>query len=135
MTAYKKGFPTRVSESFLSTEFDCRCKRPDCQTTQIDADLLRRLEALRKSVHMPVHVTSGFRCKAYQSALRDSGIQAAILSQHELGRAADIRVKGLTSAVLREHAIMVGFKAIGFAKTFIHVDLRSDKVRRWNYQA
>lgn len=133
MTAYQKGVPTQVGLHFSSTEFDCQCKRAECQTTQIDSDLIRKLESLRSSVQSPLIIASGYRCKAHQASLRAAGMQAAALSQHELGRAADVRVVGLTSAVLREHARMVGFKAIGFARSFIHLDLRQDRVRNWNY--
>lgn len=133
MTAYHKGVRTKLSAHFDSTEFDCRCKFPDCRTTQVDPELIRMLEGLRASVQMPLEITSGYRCAAYQTQLRGSGHEAATVSQHCYGKAADVRVKGLTSAVLQDHAIMVGFQAIGFARSFIHLDTRRGRIRRWQY--
>jgi uncharacterized protein YcbK (DUF882 family) len=87
---------------------------------------------MRKAVG-PLRITSAFRCKEHQASLRKSGILTAVgTSTHELGDAADILAIGKPIDVVLAEAPK-HFKAIGIAKTFIHVDLRDDKERRWPY--
>lgn len=129
---FKKGVPKKLSEHFDSMEFDCHC--PCSGPTEIDLELVRRLELVHDLAGKPIYIDSGFRCPNKQLELKESGKLTAVgISTHELGRAADIRVRGLSGLELEELARAAGFKAVGVAATWVHVDLRDDKDRRWTY--
>jgi len=67
--------------------------------------------------------------------IRESGISTVVsikTSTHEMGKAADCSSSGLTTAEFIKLAALK-FKSIGIAKAFAHLDLRDDKIRRWNY--
>ena len=119
---------------FKSSEFVCQCKYKECKEQKINKDLIKKLILLRKEINEPLVITSGFRCEAHQKDLRKQGVNTVVASKstHELGDAADvypIRMK------IKDFMIFCAkqFKAIGIAKTFLHVDLRDDKERRWDY--
>ena len=126
-----KGEKKQITTHFTADELQCKCSFPSCRTQRVAGDLIARLEKLRLDVGKPLILTSVFRCAAHQATLRDSGVQTATgLSQHELGRAADIATGGHLNL---DVAASSYFSAIGKAKSFIHVDLRNDKPRRWSY--
>lgn len=130
---YKKGEHAVLSPYFNSSEFDCPC--PQCTTTKIDPKLITLLTALREKTG-PLRITSGYRCPHYQTELRLRGYPTANgPSQHEFGGAADIVGAGTeySGAELEKLAREVGFKAVGVASSWVHVDIRSDKERRWVY--
>src|SRR5690606_32417011 len=79
----------KLSENFLSTEFQCKCGM--CEVQMISSELVSKLQILRDKIGQPIKVTSGFRCKEYQTHLRESGYETANKrSSHERGEAADI---------------------------------------------
>lgn len=122
------------SEYFQSHEFECQCSNEDCADQKIAIDLVNKLTALRSAYGEPIHITSGFRCHAHQLELTAKGCETANgISQHELGNASDIVGDNMHSLSIIILALN-DFKAIGFSKRFIHIDLRSDKERRWYYK-
>jgi uncharacterized protein YcbK (DUF882 family) len=134
LLTFRKGSDAKLSDHFTSNEFDCACNSAVCET-QIDEDLITKLEALRAQTG-PLKINSGYRCQAYQDELRARGYPtSAGPSTHSEGRAADVeptntRLAGVTIEPLARAA---GFMAVGVAPTWIHVDLRNDKIRRWTY--
>jgi hypothetical protein len=58
-------------------------------------------------------------------------------SQHTLGRAADIRVPGVTIAELKKVAIKLGARGVGLypEKGFVHVDVREKQRYYWVWTA
>jgi uncharacterized protein YcbK (DUF882 family) len=129
---WKRGELLELSAHFKSTEFNCHCMK--CDQQMIDSLLIHNLENMRAAVGA-IQVTSGYRCQAYQRQLAADGHETAKgISQHELGRAADIRPYKLGIMADFEQQAARYFKAIGIAETWLHVDLRSDKVRRWRYK-
>ncbi len=58
-------------------------------------------------------------------------------SQHTLGRAADIRVPGVTIAELKKVAIKLGARGVGLypEKGFVHVDVRDKQRYHWVWTA
>ena len=130
---YKKGVPVKLvfkqilkeeTSHFLSTEFDCHCKRPDCQETLIDETLIMKLEWIRRSYGV-VKINCGFRCRAHNAEVKGSSTN----SQHCLGMAADIVLSKykphqiqviLTDKFVNEQ---VGL-SVGRYDTFTHVDTR-----------
>jgi zinc D-Ala-D-Ala carboxypeptidase len=129
---WDKGERANIGKYFNTREFDCHCTLAECKEQRISATLVAKLDAVRTEYGRPITVTSGFRCQAQQAALRAQGFETATgKSTHELGHAADIQAPLMTAlaAILPQH-----FKAVGLARTWAHVDLRTDKERRWYYK-
>ena len=112
-----------LSNHFRREEFACKC---GCGFDTVDAGLLRILEAARDYFDSPVIITSACRCMAHNE--RVGGAQA---SQHLLGRAADIIIKGADPEEVAEWFINHHDGGIGEYSTFTHVDSRSDRKARW----
>lgn len=75
---------------FSAIEFKCPC---GCNgyPAQLDAKLLYRLEMLRRHFGKPVHITSGLRCRTYNSTL----VGSSKTSAHIVGRAVDVYISGV----------------------------------------
>jgi len=101
----------------------------------VDSHLVERLDKLCELKRGKVSITSGYRCANKQEQLRLAGYETAKgVSQHELGRAADI-TDGVTPGVeLEELARAAGFESVGVGKLWIHVDMRVGH-RRWTYKS
>ena len=128
---YDKGSHEKLSLNFSVFEFDCPCK--NCKETIVHPDLVAKLQALRDSVATTVLITSGYRCESHQKELESLGYETVRNSQHLIGMAADVCVRNRTGKDLEILARKAGFQAVGVAKSWIHVDLRFDKDRRWKY--
>ena len=113
---------------FSRLEMRCRCWS-GCDAPAMDAAFMERLNALRHEWGRPLIVNSAARCAAHNAKVGGSP-----KSQHLLGLAADLRVNtpndGVALAALAEKH---GFKGIGVAKTFVHLDLRAGPAVRWEY--
>lgn len=131
---WSKGENLWLNNWFKTKEFECKCNNKECKEQKISVELIDRLTKLRVEVNSPIRITSGFRCKKHQEEIRNSGVSTVVAqkSTHELGDAADISVSSLIVPVTIPFAAKY-FKSIGIANNFLHVDLRDDKVRRWNY--
>lgn len=109
-------------------------KRPDfdCSHTGENAmqdDFLLRLDELRHRCGFPFIVTSGYRSVKHPIEARKSRP-----GKHAQGIAADIRVaNGYQRRVIVEEALKMGFRGIGVAKTFVHVDDRHSTPVMWTY--
>lgn len=135
MSAFKfrKQDSHKLSDHFNSREFACPCRECDDEDQLVDLELVKRLETLRVALGRPISINSAYRCPAKQAALKAAGYETAVgVSQHELGRAADLRATDIPDLAAKAAN---QFKAIGEAKSFVHVDLRDDKVRRWGYSS
>ena len=118
----------KLSANFRSDEFSCSC---GCGYQTPDPALVAALQALRDSLACPVVITSGCRCAAYNAQ-----IQGAKASQHRLGKAADIRVPGMTARQIYDAARCIpGFNGFGVSDegNFCHVDVR-DAPAKWCYR-
>ncbi len=77
---------------FTMSEFRCGCKK--CLNkgfpAHVNPKLVVYLDQLRKHFGKPVFVTSGLRCKSYNSSLKGSSKNSA----HLKGCAADIYISG-----------------------------------------
>jgi uncharacterized protein YcbK (DUF882 family) len=123
-----------VQKHFSLKEFECQCNLSSCTTQIMSEALLERLGAIREELNKPLKITSAYRCSAHQEEIRKSGVSTVVAkkSQHELGNAVDIQCNQVPMEKLLEISEKY-FKSIGLAKTFYHVDMRDDKVRRWKY--
>jgi len=119
---------------FTYTEFDS----PDQVGSgkKMHPDILEMLDEVRDKFDKPIRITSGYRTKKYNESLSARGYKASPNSSHLKGLAVDI---ACSSSVDRYHLINclldVGFKRIGIANTFIHVDIDDEKANEviWTY--
>jgi uncharacterized protein YcbK (DUF882 family) len=93
-------------------------------------DLLHDLHA-RVGGTQPFTVLCGFRSRQTNAALRTYNKAVAERSLHVLGRAADIRLPGVPTAVLYKAALELKAGGVGYypRSGFIHVDV--GPVRTW----
>lgn len=123
---YKKGQKTKLSENFVSTEFDCH-GNGCCSQTTINPKLVEYVQKIRDHFGKSITVTSGYRC-----ATHNKNVGGATGSRHSKGDAADIVVSGVTPAEVAKYAESIGIKGIGLYETnadghFVHVDTRDVK--------
>lgn len=105
---------------FSVLELACRCGGRFCEASYWhDPEFLDALEALRSVVGRPLILTSAHRCAQWNAA-----VGGAPLSKHK-GIAVDIFLKGHNRTELREAALQLGFRGLGLARTFIHLDRRA----------
>ncbi|MHB9131171.1 MAG: YcbK family protein [Armatimonadota bacterium] len=114
-----------VSQNFSKAEFACKC----CGQVHVEAKLVAGLQALRERIGKPIHINSGYRCPKHNAAV--GGVPK---SQHPLGKAADIHVKGMAMADLyRQAEAIPQFAGGGIGlypdRNFVHVDVRGFATR------
>lgn len=132
MLIWETGEGDYITKNFHCMEFEDE----DSRVSMISLPLVETLQLIRTEFGEPLKITSAYRSQYTQQRLKDEGYQtAAGISQHELGRAVDISTIGMTSNARKKLIDLCTkhFKAIGIANTFIHVDMRDDKVRTWGY--
>ena len=123
----------KLTKNFSLSEFDCNdgSKMPPEVFTNV-VKIAGELQILRDFIGKPIKINSGYRSPSYNRS-----IGGASRSQHLLGKAADIRVEGISPRELRgiiEELIKDGrlnFKGIGAYTNFTHVDIRERRAR-WN---
>ncbi len=116
-----------LSRNFSEWEFRCHC---GCGEVLVDPRLVEALQLLRDKIGHPITVISGYRCFFHN---RDVG--GVSDSQHLLGRAADVVVKGLepeTVATVAEDIPEFKHGGIGRYDDFTHLDVRQDGSARWD---
>tara|TARA_R110000787_G_scaffold140511_1_gene254059 strand:+ start:443 stop:823 length:381 start_codon:yes stop_codon:yes gene_type:complete len=123
-----------MTKNFSKEEFDCN----DGSEMPINiyhnmVKVANQLQALRDYIGKPIQVNSAYRSEEYNASI--GGVKN---SQHIMGRAADIVIKGMTpievSKVIEELIdkgnILQG--GIGIYSSFVHYDIRGNKAR-WDY--
>ena len=113
-----------IAPHFNLSEFACPC----CHRVMLHPRLLAKLLALRDVLERPIHITSGYRCFAYNRK-----VGGVANSYHLIGLAADIKVKDINLIELLGYAEEVDFSGIGFyeKKNFLHLDVRPTQRTRW----
>lgn len=120
----------RLAPDFKVRELRCR---DGTDTVMVDEVLTVVLQCIREHFGKPVTITSGYRTAAHNAA-----VGGAKSSQHLLGRAADIRVQGVSVEDVAAYAesLMpdrggVGRYPVkaGRVAGWVHVDTRADKAR------
>ena len=120
----------QLSPAFRVREFRCR---DGTDTILIDEGLVVLLQCIREHFGKPVTITSGYRTPAHNAK-----VGGAKSSQHLLGRAADIRVEGVSVEDVAAYAesLMPDWGGVGrypvkAGRTtgWVHVDTRADKAR------
>lgn len=119
-----------LSAHFRVREFACR---DGSDEVLVDSGLVSLLENMRVHFNAPVHITSGYRTRAHNRAVGGSAA-----SQHMKGRAADIRIDGVSVAeaaayaeALMPHSGGIGRypPKAGRPTGWLHVDTRPGKSR------
>lgn len=112
-----------LNKYFKRKEFACKC---GCGTSTVDAELLTVITDVREHFGKPVVITSGHRC-----AKHNANVGGAKASVHMTGKAADIKVSGVS---VYDVAIYLSKKypdqyGIGLYSSFIHIDVRDGRSR------
>lgn len=112
-----------LNKYFKRSEFACRC---GCGTSTVDAELLQVITDVREHFGSPVVINSGHRC-----AKHNSSVGGAKNSVHLTGKAADIRVIGMSPGNVRRYLenTYPDKYGIGGYATFTHIDVRDGKAR------
>ena len=123
-----------MTKNFSIEEFDCNdgSKMP-INIYHNMVKVANQLQTLRDYIGKPIQVNSAYRSEEYNASI--GGVKN---SQHIMGRAADIVIKGMTpievSKVIEELIdkgdILQG--GIGIYSSFVHYDIRGHKTR-WDY--
>jgi uncharacterized protein YcbK (DUF882 family) len=95
----------------------------------MDAAFLQMLDDARGIAGIPFRITSGFRTPSHNAYV--GGVQPSLKSKgssHLFGYAADIACNNSADReVILNSLIRAGFRRIGIANSFIHVDNDPDK--------
>lgn len=120
----------RLAPDFQVRELRCR---DGTDTVMVDEVLTVVLQCIREHFGKAVTITSGYRTAAHNAA-----VGGAKSSQHLLGRAADIRVQGISveDVAAYTESLMPDWGGVGrypvkAGRTtgWVHVDTRADKAR------
>lgn len=124
-----------ITKNFSKSEFNSKdgAQMPDNILVNV-VKLACNLQRLRDTIGKPIIINSGYRSEAHNRSVGGSPN-----SQHLLGKAADIRVSGMTSVEIAneiERLIIKGEMlqgGIGIYDTFVHYDIRKIKAR-WDFR-
>ncbi len=128
--SFAKDGNRRLAPDFKVRELRCK---DGTDTVMVDEALTVVLQCIREHFGKPVTITSGYRTAAHNAA-----VGGAKSSQHLLGRAADIRVQGVSVEDVAAYAesLMPDWGGVGRypvkagrAAGWVHVDTRADKAR------
>ena len=123
----------RLSENFSLSEFECRCgcKMPKDVFENVKL-LAIHLQAFRHIFNEPITINSSYRCEEHNRSVGGSKT-----SQHLLGKAADITIKGFTPDEVADKIELLHTEnrnrtnGLGRYDNFTHVDIRQNYAR-WN---
>ena len=116
---------------FDKSEFACKCGGRYCNgfPVEMDEQIVRATDAIRKHFGKPANVNSGIRCRQHNA--NEGGVSD---SQHLFGTAVDIGViSGTTPEKMAAYAetLLPNTGGIGIYSWGIHIDRRTTK-SRWN---
>lgn len=119
----KKDGNKKVSTNFRVKEFACS---DGSDPIFIDSDLVNILQKVRNHFGKAVTITS-----AYRTPGKNKAVGGQAYSQHLYGRAADIKVKGVSPKKVAAYVetLLKNKGGIGIYSTFVHVDTRATKAR------
>lgn len=109
------------SPHFNREEFRCCCQGQYCQgfPSEMNEALIKRLEALRDDLEVPIFVTSGVRCR-----IRNAEVGGVSFSKHLLGDAVDCYAPGFSVYELGQRAMAFGLGVIFYEEEgFCHLEI------------
>ena len=112
----------KLSTNFRVREFACK---DGSDPIFIDTELVDVLQKIRNHFGKPVTINS-----AYRTPTRNKEAGGTTYSQHLYGKAADIKISGVTPKKVADYAeTLLDNGGIGIYNTFTHIDVRSVKSR------
>lgn len=113
----------KLSKNFKAKEFACT---DGTDPIFIDSDLVDVLQKIRNHFGKAVTITS-----AYRTPPKNKAVGGEKYSQHQYGKAADIKVAGIAPKTVAAYVekLLPGKGGIGTYSTFTHVDVRTTKAR------
>lgn len=120
--SYKRSDRVQLSKNFRLDEFKCKCGK--CDPILVDEALVTWLQKIRDHFGKSVNINSGYRCEAHNSSPKVGGSKS---SHHVKGKAADIRVEGVTPVEVAKYAESIGIQRIGLYDTFVHIGSATTK--------
>ena len=113
----------KVSTNFRVKEFACT---DGSDPIFIDSDLVNILQKIRTHFGKSITITS-----AYRTPGKNKAVGGTTYSQHLYGRAADIKVNGVSPKKVAAYAetLLKNKGGIGTYSTFTHIDTRTTKAR------
>jgi uncharacterized protein YcbK (DUF882 family) len=113
----------KLSENFRVREFACT---DGSDPIFIDSELVAVLQKIRTRFGKSVTITS-----AYRTPTKNKACGGSPYSQHLYGKAADVKISGISPKKVAAYAetVLKNKGGIGTYSTFVHVDVRSTKAR------
>lgn len=125
----------QLTKNFSLSEFQSKDGSPMPYEVYLNVlELAKNLQIIRDYIGLPMIVNSGYRSPQHNKAVGGSPA-----SQHLLGKAADIRVVGMSSEQLHEIIVtlinegIISQGGVGLYNGFVHYDIRKT-VARWDYR-
>lgn len=101
------------------TEKEFNACTPSCSIGEMDGDFMEKLDKLRDIAGIPIVINCAYRSREWDLKKGRSGNSA-----HTKGKAVDIRcIDSSNRYKILQAAIQLGFRRIGIADTFIHLDM------------
>ena len=120
-----------MTKNFSKEEFDCNDgSEMNIAIYHNMVKVANQLQILRNYIGKPITINSGYRSEEYNAS-----IGGAKNSQHIMGRAADIVVKGMTPLAVHTTIELLIEKGdmlqggLGLYDSFVHYDIRGTKAR------
>lgn len=121
----------KLSKNFSLSEFECKagCKMPKDVFQNVQA-LAIHLQTFRDIFNEPITINSAYRCEE-----KNRSVGGSKTSQHLLGKAADITIKGYTPDEVADKIELLHSEnrsrtnGLGRYDTFTHVDIRQNYAR------
>mgnify|MGYP003651344930 FL=1 len=121
-----------MTKNFSKEEFDCNDgSEMNIAIYHNMVKVANQLQILRNYIGKPITINSGYRSEEYNASIKGSSKK----SQHVMGRAADITVKGMTPLAVHTTIELLIDKGdmlqggLGLYDSFVHYDIRGTKVR------
>ncbi len=112
----------KLSTNFRVKEFACA---DGSDPVFVDSELVAILQKIRTHFGASVTITS-----AYRTPTHNKKIGGTTYSQHLYGKAADIKVSGVSPAKVVAYAeTLLSSGGVGSYDTFTHIDVRGTKAR------
>jgi uncharacterized protein YcbK (DUF882 family) len=113
----------KLSENFRVREFACT---DGSDPIFIDTELVEVLQKIRTHFGKSVTITS-----AYRTPTKNKACGGSTYSQHMYGKAADVKISGVSPKKVAAYAetVLKNKGGIGIYSTFTHIDVRSTKSR------
>jgi uncharacterized protein YcbK (DUF882 family) len=107
-----------LSASFSRAEFRCPCG--ECKTI-VSPALVERLQCIRDAILMPIRITSGYRCPAYNDKIGGEKD-----GSHTTGEGVDVMIPSNHYRYLFLQEALRSFLRIGIYDRHVHVDVSAE---------